>query len=160
MSGDEAAIYALTQSAFKAMPFSNGSEGPIIDQLRKDGDLTVSLVAIEDAQIIGHITFSPVTINKLKAQWFGLGPVAVMPNFQRKGVGTLLINEGLNIIKQAGATGCALIGDPNYYKRFGFRSDGNLHYGDTPLQIVQWLSFGEEKAKGTLSFAPAFERDY
>lgn len=160
MSGDEAAIYTLTQRAFKTMPFSNGSEGPIVNQLRKDGDLTLSLVAVQDSEIIGHVAFSPIRINHKSAGWFGLGPVSVMPDLQRQGVGSRLITEGLFKIKLEGAVGCALIGNPNYYKRFGFRSNGNLKYGETPAPFVQWLSFGEETAKGVLSFAPAFDRDY
>ena len=159
MSGDESEIFELTQQAFKPMPFSSGSEAPIINQLRKDGDLTVSLVAVKDNQIIGHITFSPITIDGESAGWLGLGPVSVLPSFQKQGIGGQLINQGLCIIKQHKAIGCALIGYPSYYSRFGFLSDGNLKYGDTPLPIMQWLSFGNEKAKGVLTFAPAFEAD-
>lgn len=141
------------------MPYSDGSEGPIINRLRKDGDLTLSLVALQDNTIIGHIAFSPITINGVSARWYGLGPVSVKPDLQKTGIGSQLINQGLSILKKHGATGCALIGNPAYYKRFGFQSDGNLKYGETPLPIVQWLSFGAEKANGVLKYAPAFERD-
>lgn len=140
------------------MPFSNGTEAPIIDQLRNDGDLTLSLVAEQETQIIGHIVFSPVTINNENQGWFGLGPVSVDPEFQKQGVGSQLIKAGLSQIKNMGALGCVLIGDPGYYHRFGFQSDGNLIYGDVPLPIVQWLSFGMEKPKGILKYASAFAR--
>ena len=159
-SGDENAIHNLTLQAFEPMPFSNGSEAPIVDQLREGGDLVVSLVAVQDNEIIGHITFSPVTINGVNGGWYGLGPVSVRPQFQKQGVGGQLIKEGLSKIKYIGATGCALIGNPSYYERFGFQSDGNLKYAEVPLPIVQWLSFGEEKANGILKFASAFEQDW
>ena len=156
---DIIAIHELTKEAFKPMPYSNGSEAPIVDQLRKDADLTVSLVAEHENQILGHIAFSPVTLNG-NTGWFGLGPVSVHPSRQKQGVGSQLINEGLKKIKQQGALGCVLIGNPAYYERFGFQSDGNLEYHDTPLAYVQWLSFGKEKASGVLKYAPAFERNY
>ena len=140
------------------MPYSNGSEAPIIDQLRNDRDLTLSLVAEHENQIIGHIAFSPVTINGDNRGWFGLGPVSVDPGFQKQGVGSQLINMGLSKIKQKGTPGCVLIGNPAYYHRFGFQSDGNLIYGEVPLPIVQWLSFGNETPNGVLKYASAFER--
>ena len=152
-------IHELTKEAFKPMPYKNGSEAPIIDQLRIDGDLTVSLVAVHEDQIFGHIAFSPVTLNG-NSGWFGLGPVSVHPSRQKQGIGSQLINEGLKRIEQQGALGCVLIGNPAYYERFGFQSDGNLEYHDTPLPYVQWLSFGERKANGLLKYAPAFEQDY
>ena len=157
---DRIAIYTLTQKAFKPVPFSNGSEAPIVDQLRKDGDLALSLVAVQEQQILGHIAFSAVALNGINAGWFGLGPVSVLPSRQKQGIGSRLINEGLMRIKQQGALGCVLIGNPTYYERFGFQSDGKLEYHDTPLPFVQWLSFCEEKANGVVNFAPAFEREY
>lgn len=157
---DKEAIYALTLEAFALMPFSNGTEAPIIDQLREDGDLLLSLVAEDEGDILGHIAFSPVTLNGISADWVGLGPVSVSLELQKQGIGGKLIKQGLSIMKERGAAGCALIGDPNYYKRFGFQSDGSLEYGDTPLAFVQWLSFGDDKASGRLKFVPAFERDY
>ena len=155
---DIKAIHELTLKAFAPMPFSNGSEAPIIDQLRNDGDLVVSRVAERNNQIIGHIAFSPVTINNENRGWYGLGPVAVDPEFQKKGVGRKLINAGLSRIKQMDAMGCVLIGDPGYYHRFGFQSDGRLIYGDIPSPFVQWLSFGAQKPSGILKYASAFEQ--
>jgi len=156
---DIIAILELIKEAFKPMPHSNGSEASIVDQLRIDGDLPISLVAEYEDQILGHIAFSPVTLNG-KAGWYGLGPVSVMPNRQKQGIGSQLINEGLKRIEQQGALGCVLIGNPAYYERFGFQSDGKLEYRDTPLAYVQWLSFGKEEASGVLKYAPAFEQDY
>lgn len=155
--GDEQAIHRLTVRAFEPMSFSDGTEAAIIDQLRKDGDLTVSLVAVERNQIVGHIAFSPVTIGGRHGGWYGLGPVSVRPDLQKKGIGSKLIREGLAQLKDRGAAGCALIGSPEYYSRFGFKSDGSLTYQDVSSRYVQWLSFGSSSASGLLNFAHAFE---
>jgi putative acetyltransferase len=156
--GEEQIINDLTVAAFAPMSYSDGSEAPIIAGLRKDGDLTISLVAVEGSDVVGHIAFSPVTIGTDNNGWYGLGPVSVWPDRQRKGIGSTLINEGLSILKARGAKGCALIGDPNYYRRFGFQSDGSLSYRELPAQYVQSLSFGDKIAFGQLRFSPAFER--
>ena len=156
-AGDERAIYDLTVSAFKPMSFSDGAEAPIIDQLRTDGDLTVSLVAIDGDEIVGHLAFSPVTIGGTHGGWYGLGPVSILPHLQRKGIGSKLIRQGLAQMKERGAAGCVLIGSPDYYVRFGFKSDGSLIYGNVSADYVQWLSFGGGTAVGRLRFAPAFE---
>ncbi|MGF1543205.1 MAG: GNAT family N-acetyltransferase [Parvularculaceae bacterium] len=157
-AGDEDAIRCLTRDAFAPMPFSDGSEAAIIDQLRDDGDLTLSLVSTDGDDVVGYVAFSPVSVNGVHGGWFGLGPVAVRPDRQRRGVGDGRIRGGLSRIRDLGAAGCALIGDPAYYSRFGFRSDGGLAYGDIPARYVQWLSLGAPAPKGTLAYAPAFDR--
>ncbi|ESZ61562.1 N-acetyltransferase [Mesorhizobium sp. M0062] len=155
---DKQTIHDLTIAAFEPTPFSDGSEAPIITKLRNDGDLTVSLVAVRGGDIVGHVAFSPVTVGVESDGWYGLGPVSVWPDKQRQGIGSALINEGLAILKTNGAKGCVLIGDPAYYGRFGFRSDGNLSYQELPAQYVQSLPFQSEPATGQLKFSPAFDR--
>ncbi|WP_294925195.1 N-acetyltransferase [uncultured Paracoccus sp.] len=155
--GDEDAIHDLTVAAFAPMPYSQGTEAPIIRALRRDGDLTLSLVALHGPDIIGHIAFSPVTIDGRAEGWFGLGPVSVHPGFQRRGVGSLLVRQGLGALKAQGAKGCALIGDPDFYARFGFANDGRLDYGEVPAAYVQWLAFGAPCPRGRLGFSPAFD---
>lgn len=155
--GDIKAIRALTIAAFDPTPYSSGTEAPIIEALRKDGDLTLSLVGLQDGEIAAHITFSPVTIGGEQGGWFGLGPVSVAPALQRRGYGSQIIHEGLSRIQSLGAKGCALIGNPDYYARFGFMSDGHLTYGAAPPEIVQWLSFEGRKPKGELKYSPGFE---
>jgi putative acetyltransferase len=139
---DEHAINALTLKAFAPMPFSNGSEAPILRALRRSGELTLSLVALaEQGEIVGHVAFSPVTIDDLHNGWFGLGPIAVDPAVQRAGIGRAMVQSGLAVLRERGASGCALIGDPAIYSRYGFESDGLLTHGDLPTSIVQRVVF-------------------
>lgn len=150
-------IHTLTKAAFDPMPFSDGTEADCIKKLRADGDLRVSLVAINFGKLVGHIAFSPVTVDGASGKWQGLGPVAVWPDMQKEGIGSALVNEGLRLIRTAGTTGCVLIGDPKYYGRFGFMNDGRISYRDLPSEYVQWLSFGNEKPSGTIKYSPGLE---
>jgi putative acetyltransferase len=84
--------------------------------------LTISLVAEIDGQVVGHIAFSPVTISDGAIGWYGLGPVSVLPEHQKKGIGKSLISEGLSLLKKLGGQGCVLVGHPAYYKRLGFQN--------------------------------------
>lgn len=154
---DYAAIERITRAAFAPMPFSEGNEAECIAKLRADGDLTLSLVAIKDAKLVGHIAFSPVFINDSFDGWCGLGPVSASPEAQRTGIGSALIKEGLERLRQMDAAGCALIGDPAYYSRFGFVGDGRLSYRNLPARIVQWLAFNDTKPSGVLRYSPGLE---
>jgi len=150
-------IENVTREAFLPMPYSNDTEADIISALRVSGDLSLSLVAEHAGEIIGQITFSPVTINAKHNHWFGLGPVAVNPDQQGLGVGSALIKKGLKDMKALGAKGCVLVGNPNYYGRFGFFSDLKLNYGKFDNQFVQQLPFGGGKMSGQIKYCDAFE---
>ena len=154
---DEALINDLTVRAFEPMAFSDGTEAPIIRSLRKSGDLTMSLVAEEGDTIIGHVAFSPVTINGVHGGWFGLGPIAIEPDRQRAGIGRALVLAGCDAFRQRGSAGIALIGNPVIYARFGFESDGQLTYKNLDTRLVQRIVFIGDNPKGELRFADAFE---
>jgi len=153
---DFRSIHRLTTDAFESVRVSEGREAVIIDNLRADGDLTLSLVALDDSTLVGHIAFSPVQVGNVTYGWYGLGPISVSPVQQRKGIGSALVKKGLSLLRDGGAEGCALIGDPNYYSRFGFKSDGNLQYQNLPEKLVQWVSFKQQRPEGELVFSPAF----
>lgn len=155
-SDDADAIHSLTETAFKTMPYSDGSEPKIIRRLRALGDLTFSFVALDDAGIIGHVAFSPVSIPQAKGDWYGLGPISVMPPKQAKGVGSALVERGLAELVTLGATGCVLVGDNAYYQRFGFKADGQVSYQDVPAQYVQWISFDGNIPSGEITYSAAF----
>lgn len=155
--GDEAAINALTEAAFHDMPFSDGDEPDLVDKLRADGDLTLSLVAESmDKAIIGHIAFSPVTISDGTEHWYGLGPVSVIPTRQRTGIGSALINEGIKQMRECGARGIILLGSNEYYPRFGFEHDPELQYPGPPPEYFQRLVLEGRAPKGVVNYAPAF----
>lgn len=154
---DRRPIYKLTEAAFKDMPFSNGDEHELVDRLRKNGDLTLSLVAETSDGIIGHIAFSPVTISDGTKNWYGLGPVSVWPQLQGKGIGGALINSGITQMRAIGAKGIVLLGSPDYYSRFGFKSDPSLTYPGPPAVYFQYLTLVGVRPAGTVSFAPGFQ---
>lgn len=153
---DDAAIHELTRMAFEPMPFSSGTEAPIIRTLRASGDLALSLVAEDYGVIVGHIAFSPVTIDGVHAGWFGLGPISVRADRQRQGIGKALIARGLELLRERDAAGVALIGNPDIYGRVGFESDGLLAYGDLDRRLVQRLVLSGPSPRGELKFAPGF----
>ena len=154
--GDEAAIADVIEAAFLLAKHCDGTEAQIVERLRGSGALTLSLVAVEEDSVIGHVAFSPVTIDGEDRQWFGLGPVAVRPDRQGKGTGSALIREGLNRLRGAGAMGCVLVGEPEYYGRFGFVADSRLAYPELPAEYFQALPFGGDLPTGTVAYHPAF----
>jgi putative acetyltransferase len=114
---DTGAITEVTIAAFKTLEVSNHTEQFIIGALRDAGALTVSLVADVDGRVVGHIAYSPVTISGGTKGWYGLGPLSVLPEYQRKGIGQSLIREGISRLKNLNAEGCCLVGHPDYYKK-------------------------------------------
>ena len=154
---DAAVIHALTEAAFAGLPFSDGTEARVIAGLRAAGALTLSLVAVEGEAIVGHVAFSPVTVEGRDVGWYGLGPVSVWPARQRGGIGGALIREGLARLTAMGAGGCVLLGDPRYYRRFGFEADPALYQEGAPAWAFQRLALNGPPAKGRVRFHPAFE---
>lgn len=153
---DAAAIRQITQDAFAGAEHSSGTEGAIIDGLRAAGTLTLSLVAEEGGQVVGHAAFSPVTIAGRDAGWFGLGPVSVRPDRQGQGTGGVLIREGLARLRGMGAQGCVVLGDLGYYSRFGFAVDPNLSFEGVPPEYFMALSFAAASPSGAVIYQPAF----
>lgn len=154
---DAAIIRALTDAAFKGMPFSDQTEARVIDALRAADALTLSLVATEGGEILGHVAFSPVNINGEAGDWYGLGPVSVWPDRQRTGIGQALIRDGLQRLRSLGAGGCVLLGAPAYYRRFGFEGDPDLYVVDAPPGAFQHLTLNGSQPSGEVSFHQAFD---
>jgi len=149
-------IFELTQAAFKDIEYSSHTEQFIVNALRDSQQLTVSLVAEYEGQIVGHIAFSPVSISDGTTDWYGLGPVSVQPEFQNQGVGSQLIHIGLDKLKTLKAAGCVLLGDPEYYARFGFKAKPELVLQGVPAEYFQTLSFTEKMPHGDVVYAEAF----
>ncbi len=110
----------------------------------------------EDRRLLGHVAFSPVLIGGEEKGWYGLGPVSVLPDRQGEGIGSILIREGLAILRQEGAKGCVLLGDPGYYGRFGFRADQRLKLPGVPAEYFQCLAFGPDTPEGDVAYDMAF----
>ena len=158
-TSDIEAITQVTIAAFKTLPISNHTEQFIIKALRAAGALTISLVAEIDGRVVGHVAFSPVIISDGATGWYGLGPVSVLPDYQKQGIGKALINKGLSLLKDMGGEGCALVGDPNYYKRFGFKNYPELIHEGIPQEVFLVLPFTEKIPKGMVVFHEGFKAD-
>lgn len=153
---DIQAITDVTVAAFEDHPISQQTEHFIVHALRSAGALTLSLVAEIDGRVVGHIAYSPVEISDGTTDWYGMGPVSVFPELQRQGIGSALVNESLSMLRAMGGQGCALVGDPNYYQRFGFRNYPELVHEGVPPEVFLALPFGGEVPEGTVEFHEAF----
>ena len=153
---DIAAIDEVTIAAFQNHPISKQTEQYIVGALRNDNALTLSLIAEVRGKVAGHIASSPVTISDGSPDWYGIGPVSVLPQLQRQGIGKALMREGLSLLKTRGGQGCALVGDPDYYKRFGFRNIPDLIYEGIPQEFFLVLPFNEKVPEGHVVFHKAF----
>lgn len=149
-------ITEITVEAFSTLEVSDHTEQYVIDALRAAGALTLSLVAVLDGEVVGHIAFSPVTMSDGTPGWFGLGPVSVLPENQRSGIGSALINEGLTRLKRLGARGCCLVGHPDYYPRFGFENASGLTLEGVPPEVFFVLPFDGLIPQGNVLFHQAF----
>lgn len=154
---DVSAITDVTVAAFKTLAISNHTEQFIVTALRAAQALTLSLVAEVDGRVIGHIAFSPVTIADGTQNWYGLGPLSVLPEYQRQGIGKALIQEGLSRLKELNAQGCCLVGHPDYYPKFGFKNLPELVFVGVPQEAFFALSFGAHTPQGAVTFHDGFK---
>jgi putative acetyltransferase len=156
MESDIEAIAEVTKIAFATCPYGEHTEQFIINALRAAGALTVSLVAQIGESVTGHVAFSPVTMSDGSPDWYGLGPVSVLPQHQRRGIGTALIREGLSRLRARGGKGCVLVGPPAYYQRFGFRNLPALTLEGVPPEVFLALPFEDRTPRGGVVFHSAF----
>lgn len=170
--GDAGEIRSLTAAAFDGIEQSDGREPAIIDALREAGALTLSLVAVRSGWVIGHIAVSPVTLTgqdgsdgsggEVPGRWFGLGPLSVSPAHQGEGIGAALIRAALEFLDtEEGAAGAVLLGEPAYYRRFGFGAREGLVMEGLPEEhsdYFQALRLDGESTypRAVVSYHPAF----
>lgn len=154
--GDYEAIHDLTRRAFATMSFSDQTEHEVIALLRAKGALAVSLVAESAAKLLGHVAFSQMLRDGQLTMWYALGPIAVEPEMQRRGIGSALIEAGLMRLRRSGADGCTLVGNPDYYSRFGFEGAPEFAPDGEPPQYFQILRFATASPPIGLAFDPAF----
>lgn len=154
---DVAAIHDLTAAAFLDAPHTSHTEQFIVRDLRLAGVLTLSLVAEDEGRIVGHVAVSPVAISDGSSGWFGLGPISVRPDRQGRGIGIRLMQEALQALRDRGAGGCVLLGEPAYYARFGFRAEPGLVLPGVPPGYFQAIAFGPSLPNGDVSYHAAFD---
>ncbi|HSQ94735.1 MAG TPA: N-acetyltransferase [Croceibacterium sp.] len=156
--GDEAAIAHVIATAFAGEERSDGSEAGIVDRLRDSLELESSYVAVTPSgNVVGHIAFSPVTIDGVERGWYGLGPLAVLPDWQRRGIGAALVEAGIEDLQRLDAAGCVVLGEPGYYARFGFAHVPALTYPAASVpEYFQRLVLDGEPPRGVVSYSPAF----
>ena len=120
---DSAEIRAVVEAAFSSSPLGHHGEADLVERLRKSSPEALSLVATHDGHGVGHVLFSPAVIEGGDSLFgMGLGPVAVSPAFQRRGIGMQLITRGIEALKERGCSFICVLGWPDYYSRFGFQS--------------------------------------
>lgn len=151
---DIPAISQLVTEAMLMLAQSAGTEASIIEKLRADGALDLSLVAEQDGEVVGHLAASTARIGT-QDRWALIGPLAVLPSRHRQGIGTALMAEALRRLR-ATSRGVALVGDPAYYGRFGFRAYPHLSVAGCPPEVVQALPFDDTEPHGELIHHPAF----
>ncbi len=153
---DHAAIRGIHLAAFANHPHSKQTEHLIVEGLRAAKALSVSLVAEVEGNVVGHVAFSPVKIEEQECGWFILGPVGVLPAFQRQGIGKALIAAGLQVLRKQNAGGCVLVGEPAYYCRFGFRHIAEQVFEGVPPEYCMSLPLGERVPRGKVTHHSAF----
>jgi putative acetyltransferase len=154
-SGDAAAVFAVHAAAFPT-----DAEARLVDALRGAGQLSISLVAEDGGQVVGHVAFSPVTLASTTGG-LGLAPLAVIPARQRQGIGGQLVREGLSAAATSGAKFVVVLGDPEYYRRFGFRRAGAVGLGneygaDEEFMVLELQPGSLPPAGGLVKYAAAF----
>jgi putative acetyltransferase len=124
-------------------------------RLKSDGgSLVVRPRSLREVQRV-----TPVTISDGSPNWYGLGPVSVLPEYQRRGVGSALIKEGISRLKDLGARGCCLMGYPEYYKRFGFQNIRGLIHEGVPEEVLFTLPLDGHIPQGIVEFHVGFKAD-
>ena len=143
---DRAAVYAVNESAFETP-----AEAQLVDALREQAQPVVSLVAENDGKVVGHIMFSPVSLSgHPNLGVMGLAPMAVVPDYQRKGVGSALTGAGLDRCRQLGFAAVIVLGHPGYYPRFGFSPSSRFGI-DSEYQVPEEVFMAMELQPGALS---------
>lgn len=143
---DVSGVHAVNTTAFETH-----SEADLVDALREQASPVVSLVADQDGVIVGHIMLSPVTLSgHPEVKIMGLGPMAVVPEVQRRGIGSELVRAGLEQCRQLGFTAVVVLGHPDYYPRFGFSPASHFDI-DSEYEVPDDVFLAMELQPGALN---------
>ena len=150
--GDEAAIAAVVRAAFEGKPYADENDEKIVGRLRKNGALVLSLVAIARGRIVGQVALSPATVGSQR--YLAVGPLAVLPEDQGKGVGADLMEHALGVARVYGRDGVVLQGSLTYYPRFGFVTSPDVTCAGGGAEYLQVLPF-TGRPSGAVRWHPA-----
>jgi len=145
--------------------FRQENESKLVDKLRNRGVLTISLVAVRDSEVVGHIAFSPVVVESGTSSFtaIALAPMAVLPAHQRKGIGSQLVRAGLEECRRLGHEIVFLVGHPDYYPRFGFVPakpkgvDCEFEVPEEAWMILELREGALAGRRGIVKFEPEFK---
>lgn len=159
-TADKAEVYRINYEAF-----GRREEAELVESLRATTRSLVSLVAVAEESPVGHILFTPVEVSTESDDVLamGMGPVAVLPELQRKGIGSRLIEAGLDRCRKEGKSVVFVLGHPDYYPRFGFRpaSEWGLYYKnhdfDPYFFVLKLLPVSTSRLSGEVRYLPAFD---
>lgn len=155
--GDFDAIYGVIQRAFTTQPHADGDEQDLVNSLRERGELALSLVAeLPERGVVGHIGFSPVTVDGADCGWLQMAPVSVEPDLHHQGIGSALIKTGLAQLKAEGVRGVGVVGNPAYYERFGFVSLLGLAPDGPEASYFRAIVWSGSVPQGVVRYASAF----
>ena len=153
---DAEGIDAVMREAFGEPALGGPTAHGLVCGLRDAGALALSLVATQEGGILGHLAFTPVTIDGLESGWWALGPLAVKPSRQRMGIGSALVRSGLRRLRGRGVPGCVVLGDPAWHGRFGFAPAAGLVCPGAPPGHCLALALEGPAVSGLVACHPAF----
>ena len=154
LDSDRYGIAGLVEAAF-----GRPDEARLVEALAADGDIVVELVAEAEASIVGHVLFSPLIIetSNRSSSAVALAPLSVAPAFQRQGIGAALVEDAHRRLRLAGETLSVVLGEPDYYGRFGYTHDlASRFESEWQCEALQALAWGDAPTKGKLVYASAF----
>ena len=158
-SEDRASVRHVHQQAF-----GQSDEADLVERLHTANKASIALVATLNGQVVAHVLFSPVVLDPVRPHFkaVGLAPVAVLPEYQKQGIGSRLIREGLEACRDAGYGAVVVLGDPAYYSRFRFsraRDHGlsNEYYADEHFMVTALREGVLDGVSGMLKYQPEFQ---
>lgn len=156
LRSDVQGIHEVTVAAFLDAPHSEHTEQFILEALPESGALSISPLAEDNEAIVGHVALSPVVISDGTENWYGLGPISVLPMRQDQYIGSKLMNTAMQELKKINAKGCLVLGEPDYHQRVGFKPIEALSLLGVPPEYFQALVLEGSLPRGRVTYHASF----